>query len=88
MQNFNKGVYTNVFYRPKLNFKIGSSLISYHVSISIIDINGKAVFNQNYNNTRCKINVSNFNPGLYFIINFLLNHTLNVVSHLSKRHVN
>ncbi|OFX86890.1 MAG: hypothetical protein A2W99_04020 [Bacteroidetes bacterium GWF2_33_16] len=50
-----------------LNIEIGDGLISDHVSISIIDVTGKTVFSENYKDAGLKVDVSNLNPGLYFI---------------------
>ncbi|NOQ26217.1 MAG: choice-of-anchor D domain-containing protein [Bacteroidales bacterium] len=43
--------------------------ISYseNVEISIIDLNGKIIYHKNIENSNCKINVSDYSAGLYFV---------------------
>ena len=50
-----------------LSIDIGRRYLSGNVNISIIDLNGKIVFCDNFDETICKIDVSDFSSGLYFI---------------------
>ncbi|MDA3866985.1 MAG: T9SS type A sorting domain-containing protein, partial [Salinivirgaceae bacterium] len=50
-----------------LTIDIENISYSENIEISIIDLNGKIVYSENIENSNCKINISDYTAGLYFV---------------------
>lgn len=60
----------NMYPNPAIDLiTINIENISYsdNIEISIIDLNGRIVYHKNIENSNCKINVSDYSAGLYFV---------------------